>query len=169
MLSVDLIAAYCWTTYWVDTPGDRWGVRIGQVAAMADWLLQRHTAAGWMILTAANPASQPLGDAQNAARNAELRRQLEAQAWPHWPTQAEADRGDWPPEDGWLVLLPERRIAADWAARFDQHAVVAGTLGQAARLVFVPDPQLEHVLTAAAQHPDPTVAAAARAAKQPFF
>ena len=131
-----LWAAYLRTVYEAHTPFGRIAIRVGQRAPLLDQLLGRTGDRAWCFLTAWNPRSEPLSAGENAERNAELRRALDAEGY---RVLADA-RGlpaapSWQPEASFLVLGIERDAAIRLARRFGQNAVVWGRLGAPAELV----------------------------------
>ncbi len=130
-----LLGAYRETDYaaW-DAAGGAIG-RIGQSSADMDALLDRHAAASGMFVTAWNPQSRKLDDAANAAAAAALAREIAARDWRSLPARAVPQRGDWPPEDGVLVLDLDRTTALELAERFGQNAIAQFDRGEPAELV----------------------------------
>lgn len=134
-----LDAAYRRTTYRATIDGRTVELRIGAPAPALDALLAGHGCCRWVWLTAVNPASRQLTDADNARRLQALGERLRRGGWPHWLASAAADTGDWPPEAGFLVggiALPD---AVALAADFGQNALVAADSGHPAQLVWVDD------------------------------
>jgi hypothetical protein len=112
-------------------------LRIGVAARELDhWLLQRG-AARWGLVTAVNPGSVRLGEAENGRRLARLEALLRRGGRELRPAEGLDPEGRWPPEPSFLVVgLPEAETLA-LAAAFGQAACVAGDLGSPPRLVFV--------------------------------
>lgn len=104
-----------------------------------DALLEGRGLDEYAYLTAVNPRSRPLPDAENRRRMAALRAALDEDGWVYLLGEAVADAALWPPEPSLLVLgLPAAR-AVELARAFEQNALVVGRRGGAARLVFVDD------------------------------
>jgi len=114
--------------------GARVELRIGEVCAVLDAELRARGLSTWAYVTAANPHAVQLADAENAARHAKLARALEP--WHCCEGESMADDGAWPAERSLLVLGIAESEAARIAREFDQEAIVAGALGQPARLVL---------------------------------
>jgi hypothetical protein len=133
----DLAAAYAQTLYRVTIDGAIFELRIGAEApAFAAWLAARG-ARDWGWLTSVNPRSRRLAESENRRRLAALRRRLEAAGGRHWPGVAVDPAGRWPDEPSFLVLdLTAERLAA-LAARFGQHAFLAGAADGRAELCWV--------------------------------
>lgn len=132
-----LDAAYRATAY---TAGDL-SIRIGARHPLLDTLLATHAYREWAYLTAANPRSRCLSDAENAARMAVLLGLLAAQPVQLLLGQSEAEapdvHGAWPPEPGVLVLGCSLVLAKRLGRLFAQHAVVHGQLKAPARLIWL--------------------------------
>ncbi|MCE2822543.1 MAG: DUF3293 domain-containing protein [Saprospiraceae bacterium] len=117
------ILAYHNTDYRVN--GFRHPIRIGELSPEADELLREHDFTEWAFITAWNPMSEPLGDAENRLRNAELKSQLSA-----WVVSDE----NWPPEESFLVAGIPFESAVALARVYAQRAFVYGRAGEPARL-----------------------------------
>ena len=135
-----LEAAYRATTYRVRAPAGAIDVRIGASAPALDALdalLEAHGADTWIIITAANPASECLPAATNAARQAALQDELLAAGYPILPSDAIADAGDWPVESGFLVIGLNAAGAEPIARRWGQLAIVIGRRAEPASLHWI--------------------------------
>ena len=103
---------------------------------LAAYCAQRSLSAA-CILTAWNPQSQPLTDAENQARQARLEQQLQQAGW-HWvPTLAAHPHNGWPPEPGCFIEGMTADAASAWGRRHDQNAVVCCGPDAVARLVLL--------------------------------
>lgn len=116
-------------------------VQIGRRHGDLDAYLARCGCRSWAYLTAANPRSQCLGEAENKARMADLQGRLTALGHSFLSgasvAAAPALHGDWPPEPGLLVLGIGRRQACALAAAFAQNALVLGRRGGRAKLLWL--------------------------------
>lgn len=137
-----LRAAYETTAYRVDG-GARGAIviRCGERSDDLDALLVEAAADTWAFLTACNPRSVRLDPADNARRMDALRARVLALGLVHLPGAGVATAGDWPPEPSLLVVGILEDAAVALARAFDQHAIVAGSRGGPARLVWT-DPAL---------------------------
>lgn len=132
-----LDAAYRATSYRVnDARKGSFVIRIGERSADLEELLFDEVEFDWAYLTACNPGSMRLDDAENARRTDELRNILRAR-WPrhHFGVSVGHD-GTWR-EPSFLVLGIRESDAVELARQFGQNAIVAGRAGQPARLVWV--------------------------------
>ena len=132
--------AYRATTYWVETPDEWIPLRVGRTSERLDALLAARGVSTWAFLTSDNPGSRRLRPAENESR----RRALEAALDPAailpglgvGDPPAEPDAEPWPPERSFLVLGIGREEAMDLARRQGQKAILFGTRGGPAELVF---------------------------------
>ena len=99
-------------------------LRVGHPSAELLAAHQRHQVACSAFLTACNPWSQPTAAALNAARQAELRAELERRSLLHVPGLGQHPGNGWPGEDSVLVFGLALQAARALAARFDQNALV---------------------------------------------
>ncbi|MOA43057.1 hypothetical protein D3C78_1651700 [compost metagenome] len=76
------------------------------------------------MLTAWNPQSRALSDAENQMRQQALEAQLQQVGW-HWVrTIAAHPHNGWPPEPGCFIEGMAADAAGDWGRRHGQNAVV---------------------------------------------
>lgn len=111
-----LQAAYRATTYRVWLPEGAVDLRVGEACpALAAYVAARGGRA-WMVVTASNPASEPLGEAANLARQRAL------------AAENLADDGQWPAEAGFFVTAPvlDRELALALGRHMGQNAVLFG-------------------------------------------
>ncbi|MGD8476217.1 MAG: DUF3293 domain-containing protein [Burkholderiales bacterium] len=132
-----LQAAYLKTVYRVLGAAEPIDIRIGRCSPGLDRLLSQNGVTQWAFLTAANPRSQPLPDAENAQRNADMKRVLHEQGWYTLDAVGLPDDGAWQPEQSVLILGIDREAALEVARRWQQNAIVCGSIGQAAELAWV--------------------------------
>ena len=122
-MRANLLRAYAETEYHVlaDPPVV---LRIGKYN---EGLAELHRAHGVMcsaFVTAFNPYSEPLGDADNAMHEAQLMAQLHARGLPYIEGVGQHPSGNWPGEDSVLVLGIGRDAAAKLGAEYRQNAIV---------------------------------------------
>lgn len=131
-------AAYAATSYRVDAgPRGRFAIRIGEPSPGLDALLAAAGVETWAFVTAANPGSVRLADADNAARMARLLEAVRGRRLVHYPGTGTGDDRTWPAEPSLLVLGLDTAEAVALARRFGQVAIVAGRRGGVAGLVWV--------------------------------
>ncbi len=130
-------AAYRATTYIADLPQGPVGLRIDEPCPVLDRYLAQRASATWAFVSASNPGSQLLSDAQNAERHAQLIESVAAQGWEWVAGRGVPDDGNWPPELSLLILNIGLQNALALAAEFGQNAIVAGVAGSCPQLVYV--------------------------------
>lgn len=127
-----LIIAYLNTAYRLPSLG--LSVRVNQPCPALWSLLPGHSLA---IVTAWNPGSRMLPDAENRLRNQALKNALPPHIAQVLPALGEGDVGDWPPEESWGIMDISLEETARLAALFEQNAFVFVEKDQAAVLVWV--------------------------------
>ncbi len=128
-LPAALQAAYRATTYRVWLPEGAVDLRVGEACpALAAYVAARGGRA-WMVVTASNPASEPLGEAANLARQRALAGLLHSLGLPALAAENLADDGQWPAEAGFFVTAPvlDRELALALGRHMGQNAVLFGT------------------------------------------
>lgn len=123
-----LQAAYRATTYRVWLPDGAVDLRVGEASpALAAYVAARGGRA-WMVVTASNPASEPLGEAANLARQRALAGLLHSLGLPALAAENLADDGQWPAEAGFFVTAPvlDRELALALGHHMGQNAVLFG-------------------------------------------
>jgi len=134
-----LDAAYRAADYFVSTAGADLRLQIGQhdPAVDASLVALFGIRKSWTILTACNPASQPLGEAGNVARMMSLRAELEKAAIQHSATHSQDPDGEWPAEIGELLCDPPPGFSEELARHYGQNAIVHGQIGAAPELLWL--------------------------------
>jgi hypothetical protein len=135
LIPADLIRAYEAAHYWVDFPAGRIVLNIGQPFVGGDGFAGRSRLA---IVTACNPFSEVLGDAENAERQALLIEAVEADGL-RWFHAAGVDAEEkWTPEPSLAILDPSDEQLDSWMEAFGQNAVVVADCGGLAVLRLHP-------------------------------
>lgn len=129
--------AYLDTIYRVAGEGQVIDIHIGERNAALDQLLKTSKARQWAFVTASNPRSRVLSEHENAQRNAEMKSSLAQASWCTVDGIGLPARSDWQPEQSVLILGIDGNAAIALARRWEQNAIVCGSLGQAAELVWV--------------------------------
>jgi hypothetical protein len=130
-------SAYRTTTYYVDGPEGRFGIRVGKASSEADEAGDQFGTDTWAYVTAANPGSRRLTAQENVDRVGELQAVVQELGLPMYAGEGVGDKGDWPPEPSLLILGASRQVALDLGKRFGQAAVVYGEKGKPAELLWV--------------------------------
>jgi hypothetical protein len=129
-----LLAAYRRTRFCADTALGRIVIRVGEGHPELDAIVRGTGCETWAYVTAFNPGSVRLSDAENDTRQRELEDGLSQLGHPMFPGEGIGDDGMWPPERSVLVLEIEREAAVQLGRRFGQRAIVCGQLGRPATL-----------------------------------
>lgn len=133
----ELQAAYLDVNYWVDGPTGRFPIRVGELCPTLDAILRHEQATEWAYITACNPYSQRLSDAENSTRMNHLVADLSVAGYQSYPGEGAAPDSSWPPEPSLLILGMNEAEASQLARRYGQLAIVAGRIGEIARLVWL--------------------------------
>ncbi|UCH49929.1 MAG: DUF3293 domain-containing protein [Betaproteobacteria bacterium] len=129
--------AYLDTVYRVEAKPHPIDIRIGESNAALDKLLQANKVQQWAFVTASNPRSQALSEEKNARRNAEMKSSLQQAGWRTADGVGLPSRPGWQPEHSVLILGIDRHAAIALARRWEQNAIVYGSVGQMPELLWV--------------------------------
>lgn len=110
-------------------------LRVGQPHPFLDDMMAFRGLEEYAYLTAWNPGSKPLPEAENRARQDDLKARLKGKH-PLVEGVATADDGAWR-EESLLVLGIPRADALDLARQFGQAAILAGRRGGAPEIAWV--------------------------------
>lgn len=119
----ETLAAYRATLYRIHTQ-PAIDVRIGETNAAVAALLALHRVESAVLVTAFNPFSQRLSDAQNAARQHGLAEYLDGLKLAAIEGAGIDPTGAWPAETSLLALGATSATADDLMREFEQNAVV---------------------------------------------
>ncbi len=131
----DLWHAYEQTQFYVRECKPELCIRIGSHHERLDEMLLEHNCDTWSYITASNPASELLSDAQNAGRNRELVELLRSQNLVFYRGEGIGSDPAWPAEASFLILGISREAAMQLGRQFGQNAIVCGKRGGPAELV----------------------------------
>jgi hypothetical protein len=122
-LSASLIAAYRETEYRVVAERP-FVLRIDEACAELLDLYKASNLACAAFITACNPFSRALSDAQNIQRQGELAKELRGRSLKFLEGVGEHPSGDWPGEVSFLVLGLSLEAAKSLGQRYEQNAIV---------------------------------------------
>ena len=122
-LDTDLIQAYR-DTHFVVLEEPRFTLLVGRRSEALAALHDTHGVSASAYVTACNPFSQALTDAQNAERMGELRAVVEDAGHPWVAGVGQDPLGQWPGEPSLLVLGVTRAESEALGRRFEQNAIV---------------------------------------------
>ncbi len=132
------MAAYEATSFWVDVfPDSPFAIRCGTRTPRLDDLLVKCGASTWAYMTACNPRSDLLTASDNAERMGRLRHHLQQRGYSFFPGEGVPDKPEWAPEPSFLVLGITESEAVSLARIYEQNAILIGTQGQCATLLWV--------------------------------
>jgi hypothetical protein len=124
------------TTYRVDIPEGRIDIRVGQTHPTLDALLAQLGVTDWAFVTAWNPRSTPSSAETNSLSQQRLIRAIRESGLVFFEGKGIPDDPGWSAERSVWIAGISRREAAILGARFNQNAVLVGTVGEEAELVF---------------------------------
>jgi hypothetical protein len=127
--------AYRRTTYVAHTGHGEIRINPGRRSAALDRLLIEHRSREWAYLTAYNPASCRLPEEENARRQRELVDAVRDRGLAFLDGEGTGEDTGWPPEPSVLILGIGLEDARALGRQFGQLAIVAGRIGERARLV----------------------------------
>ncbi len=132
-----LLEAYRCTTYRLAAPGGYIDIRIGRRHLKVDVLLTALSVTEWAYITAWNPGSNLVSTAQNTAAQVELERIVRERGHAFYRGEGIPDQAGWAPEPSLWIAGIARLAAVDLGRRFGQKAIVVGSSGAPAELLFV--------------------------------
>jgi hypothetical protein len=137
MLTDKLIEAYRATDYVLFGAGARdITLNIGRSSAEFDRVLDARGAATAVIVTAYNPRSIVLSDAENRARHGELVASIERRGYDYALGEGRDPTGHWKAELECVVFGIPLEAGLDLARAFDQNAIVFIRRGAAPELAY---------------------------------
>lgn len=127
--SAELEQAYCATAYRVTLPCGELVLRVGLQAPLLDAWLEQSGYQEWSLLTAWNPASRLLTDAENRKFQELLQQQLRSRGLSFFQAENHSDSGVWPIEESLFVPALRQEEACVIARFFGQNAYLSGKQG----------------------------------------
>jgi len=122
-LEPSLITAYQNTLYRV-LEGGGCVLRVGEPSPPLLALYRSHAVSCAAFITACNPLSQLLSDAENQQRQAELAAELARRSLTYLEGVGQSASGDWPGEPSFLVLGLALEAAKTMGRAYGQNAIV---------------------------------------------
>jgi len=123
LLSASLISAYRETEYRV-TQGRPFVLRIDEPCAQLSGLYKATHHACAAFITACNPFSRSVSDAENTQRQIELSKELRGRSLMFLEGVGQHPSGDWPGEPSFLVMGLSLEAAKTLGNSFEQNAIV---------------------------------------------
>jgi len=137
---VSLRDHYLRTTYRVTGVTPPIDIRIGERCPELDALLDKHAARSWAFVTAWNPGSNKLDDAENRRRQEELENEVRKSGFVFYRGAGIPDDSssiEWTPEESILIAGINSEDAVKLGKKCRQAAIVTGDHGAPAELVFI--------------------------------
>ncbi|MFA5669868.1 MAG: DUF3293 domain-containing protein [Balneolaceae bacterium] len=129
--------AYSNTTYTVHKLGIN--IRIGETGRKLNSLLKKNDVNSWAYITAWNPFSEELDAENNSKRNDRLLLEIKTKGLIYYIGTGVPDKGDWTPEESFLILGISLIDAKSLGKHFEQNAIIFGELNKPARLIMLND------------------------------
>jgi hypothetical protein len=112
-------------------------LRIGEPSARLRELHARWGVDASVFVTAFNPESRSLDEAENARRHEALREEIDRRGLRCLEGAGQHPTNGWPPERSFLVLGVDLDEAREWGARWQQNAVVWAGADAVPRLILL--------------------------------
>lgn len=112
-------------------------IEISKHYSELDALLRQHNATEWAFITAWNPYSKVLPDAENNLRHQQLVEWVKP--YPCWEGEGVGTDASWKPELSLLILGIPKNEAIAIGTKLEQNAIVYGRLNEPAELLQLVD------------------------------
>jgi hypothetical protein len=112
-------------------------IEIGSTHPMLDAFMEQKEVQRWALLTAENPNSEEFPFYVNKQRTGVLRKELQHRGFLMIEAVGESNLKEVPNEHCFLVIGISLQEAVDFAIRYDQDAIVTGTLKGFAEIVGI--------------------------------
>ena len=137
MLDPALVAAYQATDYVLFVEdGLEITLNIGRPSPEFDRVLERRRATGAVVVTAYNPRSIVLAEAENRARHAQLTELLNTGGYDYALGEGRDPTGQWKAELECVVFGISAETGLEIARRFEQNAIVFVARGREPELLY---------------------------------
>jgi len=127
-MSEELLKAYRQALYFVETPKGQILLKVGERSPELIKLCHQQNCDNWAYITAANPKSEILSEEENGSRNTELENLLSKDRYAFFKGIAKSPEDSFPAEISFLVFGISEKEAVKLAERFNQAALLLGTL-----------------------------------------
>jgi hypothetical protein len=127
-MSEELLKAYRQALYFVETPKGQILLKVGERSPELIELVHQQNCDNWAYITAANPKSEILSEEENGSRNTELENLLSKDSYAFFKGIAKSPEDSFPAEISFLVFGISEKEAVKLAERFNQAALLLGTL-----------------------------------------
>lgn len=131
MIPTTLLEAYKATCYEIIHP--KVAIFIGQENEVLQTFLKENEITNWCFITAWNPFSNTLSTEENSVLNESLR--LDLKDYKILEAQGKDTIGNWPPEPSFFVANISEYQAIALGKKYQQNAIVYGTINEPAKLI----------------------------------
>ena len=135
--ATQLDAVYRATAYVAHLPEGALTLRVDRLSRQLDRLLEHAGCSTWAFISACNPGSHPVSEAENAIRHARLIETVNGLGLEWHGGEGVPDTPGWVPEASLLILGITQNDALVLADQFGQNAILFGTLGAAPQLHYI--------------------------------
>ncbi|PYV74245.1 MAG: hypothetical protein DMG97_09285 [Acidobacteria bacterium] len=136
MVKPELLEAYKRTQFIVDLPDRQTIICHGQRNGVIEQILAEHAAKTGAFITAHNPRSQRLSDAENRERHRLLIADVKKQGFAYLTGSGIGEDHGWPAEESLLVIGTTHDQAIALGTKHGQLAIVWVETGKAAQIVL---------------------------------
>jgi hypothetical protein len=136
MIDPELLSAFLATHFIIVSPKAEITLRVGERNTALDDLLTAFGVTSCAFITAWNPGSVRLTDAENMTRQVALIAEVRRRGLPFLLGRGQGEDGRWPPEDSILVMGINRTEASALGALFNQLAIVFAESQEAVQLLL---------------------------------
>ncbi len=134
----ELERAYRRADYHLDTGDGPRSLQIDRPAEEVAAWIAAHGLQRLVLLTAWNPGSRPLANAENTQRQRQLERAVAEHGLRAWPARNRDPDGQWPDEPALAIADLPDNLLASWLEAFGQNAAVLLEPPATPRLVWHP-------------------------------
>ncbi len=135
--SQSLLQAYQETSYVVFDGRQELVIRVGERCPDVERLIAEHGCRSATFITAYNPYSHALSEAENRSRQDLLRSRVRDSGWRFLSGEGRGSCGDWPYEPSLLVFGPNRQQSEELGRSAQQNAIVYISSGFPAELILL--------------------------------
>lgn len=135
MIPEQLLRAYLYTTYFVETDDGPIEIRIGMRNPKIDALLKKLNTEEWAFITAFNPKSEKATDEENSKMHRQLANEVIRSGWRYYEGEGKGNEDHWEAERSLFIVGITKGDALALAKKFSQYAFVYGTMNEAAFLI----------------------------------
>ena len=136
MISNELLKSYHATIYTTNTP-NAFHIKIGERNTALNEYLAANKFESWAYITAENPFSKKLIEAENNVRNEKLEKEINQKGFSYLAGKGIPESMEWTPENSFLILNISLNQARMMARDYHQNAFVFGSLTVTPELIIL--------------------------------